>query len=81
MKNLPKVTEKKLGRQRAAGQAFKDERIIEIDPRQGAYEYLDTALHELIHVEFPDWSEKKVASTARKFSKFLWKLKYRKVIV
>jgi len=76
MKN-PQVTEKKLGRQRAAGQAFKEERRIEIDPRQDAYDYLDTLIHEWIHVQLPDWQEKKVAATSKKLSKFLWKHKVR----
>lgn len=76
-KNPPTVTEKKLGRQRASGQAWKEDRVIEIDPRQDAYEYFDTLIHEHFHIQFPDWSEKKVASESKKLSKFLWKHKAR----
>lgn len=76
-KKQPKVTEKKLGRERASGQAWKEDRIIEIDPRQDAYEYLDTLIHEFLHVEFPAWSERTVAAKSKKLSKFLWKNKAR----
>jgi hypothetical protein len=76
-KKQPIVTEKKLGRERASGQAWKEDRIIEIDPRQNAYEFLDTLLHEWIHIEFPDWTERTVAAKSKKLSKFLWKHKCR----
>lgn len=76
MKN-PIVREKKLGRQKSVGQAWQDDGLIDIDPRQDAYEYFDTLIHEWIHVEFPTWKENTVRAKSRKLSKFLWKHKVR----
>jgi hypothetical protein len=73
----PKVTERKLGRERALGQAFSETKEIEIDPRQDSKEYIDSLIHEWLHVEFPDWTERKVAGKSRKLSGFLWKHKLR----
>ncbi len=66
-----------MGREMASGQAWHEKNLIEIDPRQDAYDYLDTLIHEWMHIKFPDWTEKKVASTSKKLSKFLWKNKIR----
>lgn len=68
-----KVTEKKLGRERALGQAFSETKEIEIDPRQNSKEYIDTLVHEWFHIEFPEWNERTVASKSKKLAKFLWK--------
>lgn len=76
-KTHPQVVEKKLGRQNRFGQADVEGRIIEVDPRQDAYEYLDTIIHEWLHIEFPTWSEKTVTAKSKKLSKFLWKNKVR----
>ena len=38
--NKIKVIDKKLGRQKAVGQAYTDARVIEIDPRQTSKNYL-----------------------------------------
>lgn len=73
----PKVSERKLGREKAAGQAWKEDKLIEIDPRQDAYDFFETLVHEWYHVEFPDWSERTVAAKSKKQSKFLWKNKVR----
>lgn len=74
-----KVVEKKLRRQRALGQTFVFNKVIEIDPRQCQKEYLDTLVHEALHIVFPDLSERKVASTSRKISSTLWKMGYRRI--
>lgn len=69
----PKVIERKLGREKAFGQAFDEERLIEIDPRQNSKDYIDTLIHEWLHIEFPDWKERVVASKSKKLARFLWK--------
>ena len=74
------IVERKLGREKALGQITEDN-LIEIDPRQGAYEYLDTAVHELIHKHFPELTEKQVEAKSKRISKSLWKIGYRKVIL
>jgi len=73
----PKVVEKKLGRQRAFGQAFTDDNLIEIDPRQNSKEYIGTLIHEWLHVEYPDWTEKVVSAKSNKLTNFLWKHRVR----
>jgi hypothetical protein len=76
---LPKVVVRKLGKEKALGQAFADENLIEIDPRQKPKSLFDTEIHEFFHIRFPDWSETKVKKEARIFRDYLWKLKYRKI--
>jgi len=76
---LPKVVIRKLGKEKAYGQAFTDKNLIEIDPRQKPKTLLDTEIHEFLHIRFPDWSESKVIKEARILTKYLWKLKYRKI--
>jgi hypothetical protein len=53
--------------------------LIEIDPRQGAQEYLNTLIHELLHREFPDLSEGAVIRGADRISWELWKYPYRRI--
>ena len=74
------IIERKLGKEKAMGQCT-DEGVIEIDPRQGAYEYLDTIVHELIHKHFPELPEGVVAQKSKRMSKSLWKIGYRKVVL
>lgn len=76
---LPKVVIRKLGKEKALGQAFIKENLIEIDPRQKPKTLLDTEIHEFLHIRFPDWSESKVKNEARILRNYLWKLKYRKI--
>lgn len=74
MKKLPTtVKEKKLGREKASGQAWKEDNLIEIDPRQSSKEYFLTLVHEKAHLMFPEWSEKEVAKFEREFGNFLWR--------
>lgn len=51
---------------------------IILDPKQTDNEYLDTALHELLHQLEPDWSEGKVSKYANFMSQVLVKLGYNK---
>lgn len=52
-----------------------------IDPEQGPYDFLDTAIHEAIHAEDPDVPEQVVDRRARSLSRWLWRLGYRRVDV
>ena len=77
--NKIKVIDKKLGRQKAVGQAYADAKVIEIDPRQTSRNYLDTLIHELLHVYNPEWSETKVSKTANEMTDIIWKKNYRRI--
>jgi hypothetical protein len=72
-----KVVERKLGREKAWGLCY--DGIIEIDPRQNSKEYLDTAIHEMLHLVMPEMKEEDVARSARKMASVLWRLGYRRV--
>jgi hypothetical protein len=67
-----KVIHKKLGRERAWGQADTDNKIIELDERLKGYRYLLYAIHEYLHIANPEWSETKVKRESSKMTKFLW---------
>tara|TARA_Y100001951_G_C11131231_1_gene178340 strand:- start:326 stop:577 length:252 start_codon:yes stop_codon:yes gene_type:complete len=74
-----KVIDIKLGRQKAVGQAYTDSKVIEIDPRQRSKAYLDTLIHEMLHVYCPDWSETKVGKTATEMTNIIWQKNYRRI--
>ena len=79
--NLPrvKIVERKLGRERCVGQATHGINLVEIDPRQSEYERLDTLVHELFHISFPDATEDEIVVISRWFSRILWRQQYRRV--
>ena len=72
-----KVVLRKLGREKAFGLAHFDDNKIEIDPRQRTLTYLDTLIHEKLHLLNPDWSESKVKKHAREITTLLWEHGYR----
>ena len=72
-----KIVEIKLGRQKAAGQYWKNK--IEIDPRQDSKDYLDTLIHEMLHHECPWLDEMAVRKIAPAISKVVWKQGYRRI--
>lgn len=74
-----RVVHRKLGREGADGLAFKEEGEIHIDMRLMKREYLETTIHELLHIYFPMLAERNVNAIAKKMSKDLWKLKFRRV--
>lgn len=80
MRKKLKVIERKLGRERAWGQAFSGEFLIEVDPRQPPREYLDTLIHEALHIFEPDWTERKICITSRKISSLVWEMGYRRFL-
>jgi hypothetical protein len=53
MPKKPILKERKLGRERVAGQAFPDDGLIEIDPRLTPRHWLSTLVHEAVHMAFP----------------------------
>jgi|19_taG_2_1085344.scaffolds.fasta_scaffold80589_1 hypothetical protein len=75
-----RIRERKLGKHKAVGLAHPNG-LVEIDPRQSAKEYLDTMIHELLHVIDPskEWDEKTVEKAARTITLFLWRAGFRRI--
>ena len=73
------VVERPLGREKAMGLAWVEDRRVEIDSRLTSLEYLDTLLHELLHIYNPEWSEIKVAQTATEIAMIIWAKDYRRI--
>ena len=67
----------KLGRSGAVGLAFHEDRIIFLDPRLKGFDYLETAIHEIIHVQFPKLNEITVEARGKEMAQLLWKLGFR----
>lgn len=74
---MTKVIIKNLGRHGALGLADTEKKVIEIDPRQKPKQYLDTLIHEALHISFPDMSETKVKKVAKEIRDIVWDHNYR----
>lgn len=77
-KKRVKVVERSLGRENALGIAYADG-LVELDPRQDSREYLDTLIHEILHVIEPKWTEKDIREAAELLSTKIWKANYRRI--
>jgi len=75
---MVKFVLRKLGQHKAWGQAHIDKKIIELDPNQSPLDFLDTAVHELLHIAYPKMDESQVTKGARVIKHGLWKLNYRR---
>ena len=78
------VVEKKLqrglaGKGKLYGVAWTDG-VVEIEPRQKPRCYLDTVIHEVLHIVLPDASETRILKSAHQITDVLWRLGYRRVI-
>jgi hypothetical protein len=77
------INEMKLGRFKVEGYhvygfSLIGKNEIYIDSRLRGRKYLDTLIHEKLHLLFPDWSETKVIKTAHALTSVLWKQSYRR---
>lgn len=75
---------KKLGREKADGEAFDPKlgdkvRKIHLDPRMGNKEWLETLIHELLHLACPGMIEEDVTRIARFIGKWMWFMGVRRV--
>ena len=59
------------------GLAYKDSRLIELDPNQRGFDLLDSSIHEILHVQQPDLSEETVTANATEMADLLWKMGFR----
>lgn len=73
-----RVVERKLGRQKALGQAYSDG-LVEIDPRQRSRGLLNTIVHECLHVLLPNASESRVHRMACSITRAAWEAGFRKI--
>ena len=80
--NRIKVTDERLGRQRAHSivddPPYQKTVKIRIDPRQNSLLKLDALIHELLHLFDHEMSETKVRKMATYLAKGVWKQNYRK---
>jgi hypothetical protein len=76
-----KVIWRKLGKERAWGQATIGENLIEIDPRLGARRQLEVLCHEQIHLTFPFLTETQVDRAGKDLAAVLWSQDYRRVLI
>jgi predicted metallopeptidase len=67
-----KVVFRKLGKEKAHGLAYKEERTIHVDERLKGIEKLDVIIHEIIHIQQPNWGEARVEGNARELARILW---------
>lgn len=74
-----KVVYRKLGKERADGQAHIDSKTIEIDPRLKGRRKMEVLIHEALHILNPEFSETKVIEQGRKIANILWKQHFRQV--
>ena len=74
-----KVIYKKLGREKAWGQAHTDDNIIEIDPRLKGRKLMEILLHEALHLQNPTWSETEVLTKSKELTSLLWSQAFRRV--
>lgn len=76
-----KVVEKRLrkhGGKKVYGQAHENG-LVEIDPRQDSIEYLDTLVHEILHIKFPKLTEKEVIQISNDITNAIWGQNFRKI--
>ena len=76
-----KVIWRKLGKERAWGQATIGENLIEIDPRLGAKRQLEVLCHEQVHLTFPEMPEAQVDRAGKDLARMLWAQDYRRVLL
>ena len=70
---------RKLGREKAWGQAYCGENMIELDVSLKGKHKLEILLHELLHIQNPGWEEDEVIKKSRQLASVLWKERYRQL--
>jgi hypothetical protein len=70
---------RKLGREKAWGQAYCRENIIELDVTLKGKHKLEIILHELLHIQNPLWEEDEVLRKSKQLANILWQQRYRQI--
>jgi hypothetical protein len=73
------VSYKKLGKTQAWGWAYHEDGRIEMDERVKGKKHAEILTHEILHVLFPNLSEKEVEAKAIVFVNTLWHEGYRRI--
>lgn len=76
MNTVKKISHRKLGKHKADGLAWPNG-TIEIDERLVGLNHLETLIHEIIHIQNPSWSEKKVLRHSKEMAAKIWEQNYR----
>jgi hypothetical protein len=76
-----KVVWRKLGKEKAWGQATIGEGLVEVDPRLGAKRQLEVLIHEVTHLAHPGMTEVDVDRTGKMIARVLWSENYRRVVM
>lgn len=74
-----RIIYRKLGKEKAWGQAHINENTIEVDPRLKGKKKLEIILHEALHILNPEFSETKVIEQSKRLTTLLWKEHFRQV--
>ncbi len=61
------------------GEAYYLENLAVIDKRLYGKQHLGTLIHEIMHLQNPDWSENKVTRLAKQMTNLIWEFEYRRV--
>jgi len=80
-KSKVKVVWRKLGKEKAWGQATIGEGLVEVDPRLGAKRQLEVLIHEVTHLCHPEMTEAEVDRTGKMIARVLWSENYRRVVM
>lgn len=72
-----RVRERKL--RKYLGYAYTDKNLVEITPDQSPRQYLDTLIHEILHIMYPEDSETKISRNASTLTHHIWKKNYRRL--
>lgn len=75
----PKIKYLNLGKFRSWGLAFKETYEIHIEKKLKGVDLLDTTIHELAHLYFPEIVEEEIDVRASVIAKALWEEGWRKV--
>lgn len=67
-----RVKYRKLFKHNVVGLAYTRKRLIEIDERLRGKQLLEILIHELMHVQNPDWPEEVVVEQSREMAEVLW---------
>jgi len=74
-----KIIYRKLGREKAWGQAYCGDNIIEIDPALRGKHKLEIIIHEAMHILNPEWDENEIVQKSRQLTRVLWKERFRQI--
>ena len=55
-----------------------EQRAIYVDPELSPRKFLETAIHEAMHAEDPDATERTIDRRAKSLERWLWRLGYRR---